>query len=231
MKPGHNKTKNNNKKKKKTKKKTECNKLVEKLKSNNNSPKDWWKTTKGYIKPGTMQSPFKDGIKYEENIDKANWVNDYFSRQTVLDKSLPTPPSLLLVIGTHWNEYRNRHEVDETLHSLKVGKAASPDDINNKLLKQLSLSNPLSDIFIFSLAHGKSQIPGKRPISHPYVKRITHQKYLIIDQFHFLIKQAKQWKMFTNMFSFLFQRQQCNNNFTVRFCTRRFNYQSTCGHI
>ena len=38
-----------------------------------------------------------------------------------------------------------------------MGKAAGPDGINNRLLKQFSkpFSNPLSDLFIISLTHGK----------------------------------------------------------------------------
>ena len=80
-------------------------------------------------------------------------------------------------------------EVEETLNSLSVGKAAGPDGINNRLLKQLSnpLSNPLSDLFNFSLAHGKVPTTWKEANITPIFK-MTHQKYQIIDQFHFLIR-------------------------------------------
>ena len=82
------------------------------MKSNTNSPKDWWKTLKGVIKPdlsGPIAPLCKDGTTYEENIDKANLLNDYFSSQTVLDESQSTLPLLLLEIDTHWNQYTQIH--------------------------------------------------------------------------------------------------------------------------
>ena len=48
-------------------------------------------------------------------------------------------------------------EVQSTLQTLQLGKAAGPDSINNRLLKELAqpLSFPLSDIFNYSLSTGK----------------------------------------------------------------------------
>ena len=48
-------------------------------------------------------------------------------------------------------------EVEQTLKSLSLGKAAGPDSINNRLLKELAqpLSFPLCDLFNFSLINGK----------------------------------------------------------------------------
>ena len=45
-------------------------------------------------------------------------------------------------------------EVRDTLKSLPIGKAAGPDPINNRLLKELTQSRapPLSDLFNFSLS-------------------------------------------------------------------------------
>ena len=44
----------------------------------------------------------------------------------------------------------------DTLRSLPIGKAAGPDRINNRLLKELAkrLALPLSDLFDFSLSSG-----------------------------------------------------------------------------
>ena len=86
--------------------------------------------------------------------------------------------------------HTNPHEIEETLHSLSVKNVLGPDGINNRLLRQHSkhLSNPLSDIFIFFSIHMVNfQLPRKRPISQPYLKGMNHQKYLSIDQLHFLI--------------------------------------------
>ena len=47
-------------------------------------------------------------------------------------------------------------EVRDTLKSLHIGKAAGPDLINNRLLKELSqpLALPLSDLYNLSLSSG-----------------------------------------------------------------------------
>ena len=54
-----------------------------------------------------------------------------------------------------------------------MGKAASPDGINNRLLKQLSkpLSNPLSDLFNSSLEHGKAPTTWKEANITPIFKK------------------------------------------------------------
>ena len=48
-------------------------------------------------------------------------------------------------------------EVEQTLKSLPLGKAAGLDSINNRLRKELAqpLSFPLCDLFNFSLSNGK----------------------------------------------------------------------------
>ena len=48
-------------------------------------------------------------------------------------------------------------EVEDILKTLKTGKAAGPDSIDNRLLKELArpLSGPLTDLFNFSLTIGK----------------------------------------------------------------------------
>ena len=51
----------------------------------------------------------RDGTTYEENIDKDNLPNDYFSSQTVLDESQSTVPHLLLEVDTHWNQITQIH--------------------------------------------------------------------------------------------------------------------------
>ena len=59
-----------------------------------------------FIKPdfsGTIPPLCKDGITYEESVDKANLL------QTVLDESQPTSPHLPLEIGTHLNQYAQIH--------------------------------------------------------------------------------------------------------------------------
>ena len=51
----------------------------------------------------------------------------------------------------------NPQEVEDILKTLKTGKAAGPDSIDNRLLTELALplSTPLTDLFNSSLAKGK----------------------------------------------------------------------------
>ena len=85
-------------------------------------------------------------------------MNDFFAEQTVLNEinaSLPAdspqPPYGLDSLST------TPQEVEMILKSLKLGKAAGPDSINNRILKELAfpLSFPPCDLFNFSLSSGK----------------------------------------------------------------------------
>ncbi|MEW8548237.1 MAG: endonuclease/exonuclease/phosphatase family protein, partial [Candidatus Thiodiazotropha sp.] len=139
-------------------------KLANKLLNSDLRPKDYWKTLKHFINKEQSFSipPLKvDGIVIEEDLDKATALNDYFLEQTVLDDanaSLPATPfadlNLLSSIAI------TSEEVQSTLQSLAIGKAAGPDSISNRLLKELAipLSAPLCDLFNFSLQSG--QVPS-----------------------------------------------------------------------
>ena len=61
----------------------------------------------------------------------------------------------------------------EVKHQVKTGKAAGPDSIDNRLLKELSgpLSTPLTDLFNFSLASGKVQSLWKQAHVTPTLKK------------------------------------------------------------
>ncbi|MCG7869675.1 MAG: endonuclease/exonuclease/phosphatase family protein [Candidatus Thiodiazotropha taylori] len=138
--------------------------LANKLLNSDLRPKDYWKTLKHFINKEQSFSipPLKvDGIVVEEDLEKATALNDYFTEQTILDDthaSLPaTPPadfhSLSSIVITP-------DEVQSVLQSLTIGKAAGPDSISNRLLKELAipLSGPLCDLFNFSLHSG--QVPS-----------------------------------------------------------------------
>lgn len=158
-------------------KKENIQKLAEKLQRNDNCPKDWWKTLKTFIKPeqpSTLPPLSKDGIIYTSDEDKANALNQFFTEQTILDESnssLPsdTPPS------PHKLEtiFITVQEVESTLKALKQGKAAGPDSINNRLLKELSqpLSVPLTDLFNYTLAIGKIPSMWKQANVTPVFKK------------------------------------------------------------
>ena len=142
-------------------KKNQLDKLTEKLKSNTLDQKDWWRTLKYFItpeQPSTFPPLCKDDMVYTNENEKANILNQFFTEQTILDDSnatLPTvnhiPPHKLESISIH------PQEVEDVLKTLKTGKAAGPDSIDNRLLKELArpLSVPLTDLFNSSLAKGK----------------------------------------------------------------------------
>ena len=124
----------------------------------------------------------------------------------------------------------NPHEVGETLNSISVGKAAGPDGINNRRLKQFSkpFSNPLSDLFIFSLTHRKVPTTWEEAdITTIFKKNDSSEisNYRPISLLNTIGKAME--KMSISMFLFFFK----DNNFTVRFCTWRFNHQTAFGHV
>ena len=76
--------------------------------------------------------------------------------QTTLDDSNASlPPTILTPAFTLSSVSTTPLEVESIFKSLKAGKAAGPDYINNSLLKEevaTALSFPVCDLFNFSLA-------------------------------------------------------------------------------
>jgi hypothetical protein len=132
--------------------------LSEKIKGENLKTTDYWKILKQFIKP-TVNSKIKilndNGTILTSDTEKANLLNQFFQSQSSLDdknKSLP---------NFHVHQNINKldtinityDEVRDTLKTLNVGKASGPDNINNRILKELSeeLSVPLCHLFRKSL--------------------------------------------------------------------------------
>ena len=132
--------------------------LTENLASPNTKQNGWWKTLKHFIKPDQTDviPPLnKNGQIYTEEKEKANILNNFFTEQTLLDDSQTTLPQT--VNNTTYkldSIIVTPEEVRDTLKSLPFGKAAGPDLINNRLLKELAqpLALPLSDLFNLSLS-------------------------------------------------------------------------------
>ena len=145
-------------------KKSVTDKISNKLLASNLQPKDYWRTLKQFIKPQQRSSipPLNaDDVILDDDTDKANLLNDYFTQQTSLDDthaSLPATP--LENTNTLSSVILTQEEVHETLNTLNVGKAVGPDSISNRLLKELAvpLSLPLCNLFNFSLQTG--QVPS-----------------------------------------------------------------------
>ncbi|MCG8033229.1 MAG: hypothetical protein JAZ03_13755 [Candidatus Thiodiazotropha taylori] len=132
--------------------------LANKLKTNNLSVQDYWKTLKSFIKPSQNSSipPLvKDNVYISEDSEKANLLNSYFVEQTLIDDQSATLPCTINNNTPKLSTIQIQpKEVEDTLKSLKLGKASGPDNINNRILKELAepLSNPLSDLFNYSLS-------------------------------------------------------------------------------
>ena len=82
---------------------------------------------------------------------------NFFVNQTILNDdnafipaTVPLPQNVLNQVVT------TPQEVELILKSLKLGKAAGPDAVNNRILKELALplSVPLADLFNLSLCKG-----------------------------------------------------------------------------
>ena len=129
------------------------NKLTENLASPNTKQNGWWKTLKHFIKPDQTDviPPLnKNGQIYTEEKEKANILNNFFTEQTLLDDSQATLPQTVKNIKYKLDSIIvTPEEVRDTLKSIPIGKAAGPDLINNRLLKELAqpLALPLSDFF------------------------------------------------------------------------------------
>ena len=92
-----------------------------------------------------------------EEKDKANILNTLFIEQIMSDESQAALPQTVKN-ATHKLDsiIVTPEEVRDTFKLLRIGKAAVPDLINNRLLKELAqpLALPLSDLFNLSISFG-----------------------------------------------------------------------------
>lgn len=90
-------------------------------------------------------------------MDKATLLNNYFVNQTITDDQNAHIPNIPTENGQFLNSKGNsQDEVKSVLQSLNLGNSSGPDNINNIILKELSLqlSKPLCYSFKFSLTKG-----------------------------------------------------------------------------
>ena len=117
----------------------------------------------------------KNGQIYTEEKEKANILNNFFTEQTLLDDSQATLPQTVKNTTYKLDSIIvTPAEVRDTLKSLPISKAARPDLINNRILKELAqpLALPLSLVFLICLkVLGVCQIFRKRLMSHQSIKK------------------------------------------------------------
>ena len=155
----------------------EIKQLALKLENPNIGPKDWWRTLKNTIKPeqSTGIPPIlHDDAIYSTEKEKAEILNQHFTKQTVLDETNANLPPNMPNSPYHIDRVSILPtEVESTLRALKTGKAAGPDSVNNIILKELAqpLSSPMSDLFNYSLASGKVPASWKQANVTPIFKK------------------------------------------------------------
>ena len=161
-------------------KKEVLNKLTENLSSPNTRQNDCWTTLKHFIQPDQSDviPPLnKNGQIYTEEKEKTNILNNFFTEQTLLDESQATLPQAVKNTTYHLDSIIvTPEEVRDTLKSLPIGKAAGPDLINNRLLKEFAqpLALPLSDLFNLSLSSGSVPNIWKEAKFHHSIRKMTH---------------------------------------------------------
>ena len=118
-------------------------KIANKLRSGTLSSRDWWHTLKSVIAPNSKSSipPLeKDGILIVDDVDKANVLNDFFRDQTIINDNGVELPQFdnYNVLSELSSLHLTPDEIETVLKSLPVGKAAGPDGINNRILRELA---------------------------------------------------------------------------------------------
>ncbi|MES9994044.1 MAG: reverse transcriptase family protein [Candidatus Thiodiazotropha sp.] len=136
-------------------------KLVNKLKSNTLTAKDWWSTLKTFISPDIKSAI--PPLEHENHIhtdehDKANILNNFFQSQTILDENNATlPNNAPSVVRSQLNSIAlSPLEVESALKTLTVGKASGPNALSNRILREVAseLSSPFCSLFNQSLSTG-----------------------------------------------------------------------------
>ncbi|MCG8048840.1 MAG: reverse transcriptase domain-containing protein [Candidatus Thiodiazotropha endolucinida] len=134
--------------------------LALKLKSNTLTSKDYWKTLKSFIKPtqsSTIPPLYHNSTYVSDSVEKADLLNNYFAQQTLLDDRFSILPDPMDRYGPSLHNIQfTPSEVQGILKSLELGKSTGPDNVNNKILKELAtpLSKPLCDLFNSSMSKG-----------------------------------------------------------------------------
>lgn len=131
------------------------------LSTENINSKLFWKTSKQMLnlKSSSTKIPtlFLNGVSSENETDKANMLNDYFSSQTVINNQNKQIPFLDLVIESTLDSIIiSVQDVKDVLQNLDPYKAHGPNHISPYLLKEGAsiLSKSFTIIFNRSLLQG-----------------------------------------------------------------------------
>ena len=140
--------------------------LLNKLKSESLSSKDWWSTLKVFIttsQNSSVPTLEKHGNIYSDETDKANALNYFFRNQTLLNDQNARIPNIACYVNVFLSYLViTPLDVESILKSLPLGKAVGSDDVNNRILREIAheLSYPLCSLTspydLALLIHGKT---------------------------------------------------------------------------
>lgn len=176
-------------------------KIADKLKQPDLKITDYWKILKQFISPTKKSSIdilHDNGNIITDNTDKANLLNNFFQTQTQLNDQDKLLPSLQTNRDANvlCNIQITEEEVESTLKSLSTGKASGPDNINSRILKELSheLASPLCALFNRSLYMAKVPSLWKLANVCAIHKKTIHIQCQITDLFLYLALSVKHLK-------------------------------------
>ena len=136
-------------------------KLERRLSTENPSSKLFWKTSKQLLNINKLSASIPtlsyNGEYAEDDDQKANMLNNYFSMQTVINDQNKHPPQLPLATDSVLDSIQiSVQDVRDVLENLDPKKACGPSHINPRFLKEGAsfLSMPLSTVFNRSLSQG-----------------------------------------------------------------------------
>lgn len=136
-------------------------KIASKLTNGELSSKDWWTVLKTFISPQSKTAipPLENnGSVCTDENDKANILNNFFQSQSCQNHQNPVLPYIFpSAVTNKLNDIEfSRHEVEFILKSLPIGKASGPNNLRNRILRELSqeISSPFCDLFNLSINSG-----------------------------------------------------------------------------
>ncbi|MCG7875096.1 MAG: reverse transcriptase family protein [Candidatus Thiodiazotropha endolucinida] len=135
-------------------------KLDRTLSNKDTDPKIFWKTSKAILNFGktsfTIPALRMNHDIAENDIQKAEMLNSYFSSQTFVDDAHKSLPDLEPATVTLASIFISVQDVLDVLKHLNVTKASGPDLISPRLLREGAdfLAHPYSIVFNRSIAQG-----------------------------------------------------------------------------
>ena len=156
-------------------------KIADKLQDPSTCNKEYWHLSKlvygNKVKTG-IPSIIDDNQIISDSQHKANLFNQHFSRKSKLPEQTPQLPPVQYVTDARLDSIEVCvSEVEEILKDLNISKANGPDNVSNRILKQVanSIARPLAKICNKSLSSGIFPDKWKEAHVSPVFKKSDRQ--------------------------------------------------------